>query len=39
MWGGEEPIECNRCWSGIIAYHEKSKRYALYPGGPFRGRD
>ena len=39
-WGGEEPRECAACGgSGIQAYHKESHTYALYPGGPFRGRD
>ena len=39
-WGGDTPEECDNCGGGgFIAYHIKSKRYALYPGGPFRGRN
>ncbi|MGH7974836.1 MAG: hypothetical protein ACREBR_04875 [bacterium] len=37
-WGGEEPRECNNCnGGGCLAYHTKSKTFALYPGGPFKG--
>ncbi len=36
-WGGEQPRECGRCILGRIALHQKSKRLALYPGGPFCG--
>lgn len=38
QWGGEEPRECRDCeGNGWLALHEKSRRLALYPGGPFRG--
>ena len=38
QWSGEEPRECDRCeGNAAIAYHIKSRRMALYPGGPFRG--
>lgn len=38
-WGGEYPRECNRCEGiGAIVWHKKSKVFALYPGGPFKGR-
>ena len=39
-WGGEYPRECKTCGgNGWVAWHEKSKVLAWYPGGPFRGRD
>lgn len=39
-WGGEEPRECRTCdGSGWIARHIKSGALALWPGGPFCGRD
>lgn len=35
-WGGEEPIECNKCGgSGSIARHRKTGLTAHYPGGQF----
>ena len=38
-WGGEYPIECNRCGgSGWIYNHRKSGTLAQYPGGPFCGK-
>ena len=37
--GDQPPIECDRCGgSGYITFHKASGSYALYPGGPFRGR-
>jgi len=39
QWGGDEPRECPRCGAfGFIFWHKKSKTFAQYPGGPFRGR-
>ena len=39
-WGGLEPRECRDCnGSGGLAYHIESGVYALYPGGPLRGRN
>jgi len=38
-WGGEYPRICDRCkGGGIIWWHEPTKTFALYPGGPLRGR-
>lgn len=38
QWGGEEPRECSGCKGmGFIAIHEKTKRVAMWPGGPFLG--
>jgi len=38
QWGGEYPRECDICdGSGFFYWHKKSKTFALYPGGPFRG--
>ena len=40
MWGGESPRECPRCQDGgVLALHEKSRRLALWPGGPFCGSE
>ena len=38
MWGGDYPRECD-CNMGILYHHKPSGTYAIYPGGPFRGRD
>ena len=40
QWGGESPRECNDC-KGTSRYfrHKKSRVLALYPGGPFIGRE
>jgi len=39
-WGGEEPRECNSCnGTGRIFRHRKTGVLAVYPGGPFRGKD
>lgn len=39
-WGGEEPRECGRCGgNGILVRHAATGRLALYPGGPFAGRE
>lgn len=39
QWGGEYPRECNDCeGNGFVCWHKKSGVFALYPGGPFRGR-
>ena len=39
QWGGNEPIECDRCGgTGSIWWHKKSKAFAQYPGGHFKGR-
>ena len=38
-WGGEYPRECLRCNGGVIFRHKKSGALALYPGGPFVGRE
>lgn len=38
-WGGDVPTECDRCnGSGVFFWHEPSRTFAAYPGGPFRGR-
>ena len=38
-WGGEEPVECDRCnATGIIYVHIKSGVMADYPGGHFQGK-
>ena len=38
-WGGEYPIECDRCGgSGWIYHHRKSGLLSQYPGGPFCGK-
>ena len=38
-WGSLEPRECRRCNGfGWLWWHEASKTFALYPGGPLRGR-
>lgn len=35
-WGGEYPVECNRCnGNGVVCRHKTSKVIAQYPGGPF----
>lgn len=40
QWGGEEPIECNRCnATGTLWRHKESGVLAEYPGGKFKGRD
>ena len=40
QWGGESPRECNDCeGSGRYCRHIKSGVMALYPGGPFLGRE
>lgn len=39
-WGGEFPQDCRVCrGDGAIALHVKSGMLALYPGGPFCGRE
>ena len=39
-WGGDEPIECSRCGgNGVIYHHVKSGADAMYPGGPFVGKE
>ena len=39
-WGGESPRECDQCaGGGFQAQHKRSGVFALYPGGPFRGRE
>ncbi len=37
-WGGDYPRECD-CNMGTLYHHKPSGIYALYPGGPLRGRD
>ncbi len=40
QWGGDSPVECSTCEGGGYIYkHKKSGVLALYPGGPFCGRD
>ena len=40
QWGGEYPRECASCrGSGILFKHIKSGCLALYPGGPFAGKE
>ena len=35
-WGGENPIECDRCGGGGVIYkHRRSGVTAEYPGGRF----
>jgi hypothetical protein len=39
-WGGEFPVECDDCGgTGRYARHERSGALALWPGGPFVGRE
>ena len=39
QWGGEEPTECSECGGrGALYWHKKSRVFAEYPGGPFRGK-
>jgi len=39
QWGGNEPVECDRCGgTGTIFWHKKSKTFAQYPGGHLLGR-
>jgi hypothetical protein len=39
QWGGEQPRECRRCEGiGYIYFHTATGIYAVYPGGPLRGR-
>jgi len=36
QWGGQCPIECNRCnGTGVVYRHQKSGVVAEYPGGKF----
>lgn len=40
QWGGEEPRECDNCMGTGVEYrHIKSRVLALYPGGPFLGKE
>ena len=40
QWGGDYPRECMDCeGTGRIFRHIKSGALALYPGGPFMGKD
>jgi len=40
QWGGEYPRECINCeGNGMLFRHIKSGALALYPGGPFKGKD
>jgi len=39
-WGGDYPRECSACQGmGHYCRHIESGALALYPGGPFVGRD
>ncbi len=39
-WGSESPTKCGECkGSGFYVRHIKSGARALYPGGPFIGRE
>lgn len=39
QWGGPEPRECPRCnGTGCFYWHQQSKVFAKYPGGPFFGK-
>ena len=39
-WGGEYPRECRDCGGmGVVYVHSKSGARAMYPGGPFCGRE
>jgi len=39
-WGGNYPNTCNYCeGTGRLFCHIKSGVLALYPGGPFKGKD
>jgi hypothetical protein len=38
-WGGDIPVECDRCGGGGIRWISESDRVAAYPGGPFLGRE
>ena len=39
-WGGDGPRECDTCGaSGRLAKHIKTGTLALWPGGPFRGKE
>lgn len=39
-WGGEYPRECPTCkGGGAYCKHIKSGVLAIYPGGPFLGRE
>ncbi len=40
QWGGFYPRECHYCdGAGMLWRHRKSGALAMYPGGPFLGRD
>ena len=40
QWGSDEPRECRYCKGmGNYVRHIKSGAMALYPGGPFIGRE
>lgn len=40
QWGGDSPRECDYCQgAGQLARHIKSRVHAVYPGGPFLGRE
>jgi len=38
-WGGEVPTECTLCNGGFVFKHLASGVLAMYPSGPFLGRE